>query len=232
MSNSLSDTLSTLNKLIETCLDGQEGFRLAAEAITDDEDLKGFLFSASLQRSKFAGELQSQVIEMGHPDPISTNSLVSKLHRGWINIKTAITGHDNHAILAECEKGEDSAVADYRNALNSELPAPLSEVVSRQFQEVLATHNSVRGLRNQLAAQKPPARSAGQVYSDVQSTLKSKGQAFGASASEGWTRCPRQDGRRAAPDGSLRSREPVPRDYDRTRRRFCVGFAGAPPGDP
>lgn len=175
MSNSLTDTISTLNKLIETCLDGQEGFRLAAEAVTDDEDLKGFLFSASLQRSKFAGELQNQVIELGEPAPLHTNSVTSKLHRGWINIKTAITGNDNHAILAECEKGEDSAVAEYRKALNSELPSPLSEIVSNQFQEVLATHNSVRGLRDQLASQKPPTPS-----------LKERGQAFSASASDSW----------------------------------------------
>ena len=187
MSNSLTDTISTLNKLIETCLDGQEGFRLAAEAIKDDEDLKGFLFSASLQRSKFAGELQNQVIELGQPAPSDGNTITSKLHRGWINLKTSLSGNDSHAILAECERGEDSAVAEYRKALNSELPAPLSEIVSTQFQEVLATHNSVRGLRDQLASQKPATRSAGQVYSDVQSSLKTKGQAFGASASDGWT---------------------------------------------
>ena len=187
MSNSLTDTISTLNKLIETCLDGQEGFRLAAEAITDDEDLKGFLFSASLQRSKFAGELQNEVIGLGEPDPTHTNSVTAKVHRGWINIKTALTGSNNHMILAECEKGEDSAVAAYRTALNSEMSATLSEIVSRQFQEVLATHNSVKGLRDQLAAQKLPARSAGQVYGDVQSSLKAKSQAFGSSASESWT---------------------------------------------
>ena len=187
MSNSLTDTISTLNKLIETCLNGQEGFRQAAEAVTDDEDLKGFLFSASLQRSKFAGELQNEVIALGEPDPTHTNSATSKVHRGWLNLKTALTGNDNHAILAECERGEDSAVAEYRKALNSEMPAPLSEIVSRQFQEVLATHNSVRGLRDQLASQKPPARSAGQVYSDVQSSIKTKSQALGTSATEGWS---------------------------------------------
>ena len=187
MSTSLTDTISTLNKLIETCKDGQEGFRLAAEAVTEDEDLKGFLFSASLQRSKFAGELQNEVIALGEPAPSETSSLSSTLHRGWINLKTALTGNDNHAILAECERGEDSAVAEYRKALSSELSSPLSEIVSRQFQEVLATHNSVRGLRDQLASQKPPTRSAGQVYHDVQSSVREKSQALGASAADGWS---------------------------------------------
>ncbi len=52
MSTELTDTISTLNTLIETCKDGQEGFRLAAEAVTGDEDLKVlfvFLLAAALQ---------------------------------------------------------------------------------------------------------------------------------------------------------------------------------------
>ena len=188
MSNSLSDTLSTLNTLIETCKEGQEGFRLAAEAISNDEDLKGFLFSCSLQRSKFAGELQNQAIELGEANPEQHSTAISALHRGWIQLKTVLTGDDNHAILAECERGEDSAVAEYRKAVNSShLPADLMEIVRTQFQEVLATHNSVRGLRDQLAAQKPPSRSAGQIASDFQSSLHGKTQAFGASAASTWS---------------------------------------------
>ena len=186
MSNSLSETVSTLNKLIEACKDGQEGFRLAAEAITDDEDLKSFLFSCSLQRSKFAGELQNELIGLGESGPTETSSVTSALHRGWINLKTAITGNDNHAILAECERGEDSAVAAYRKAVDSGLSDPLLQIVETQLQEVVATHNSVKGLRDQLASEKPSGRSAGQVMSEFGSSLQEKGRSLGSSASDGW----------------------------------------------
>ena len=186
MSNSLSETVSTLNKLIETCKDGQEGFRQAAEAITDDEDLKSFLFSCSLQRSKFAGELQNELIGLGEPSPADTSSVTSTLHRGWINLKAAITGNDNHAILAECERGEDSAVAAYRKAVGAGLSDPHLQIVETQLQEVVATHNSVRGLRDQLASEKPAGRSAGQMASDFGSSLQEKGRAIGSSAADGW----------------------------------------------
>ena len=186
MSNSLSDTISTLNKLIETCKDGQEGFRLAAEAITDDEDLKGFLFSCSLQRSKFAGELQNEVIGLGEPQPSEVSTVKAALHRGWINLRGVLTGHDNHSILAECERGEDTAVSDYKKAISSDLSVPLSEIVNRQFQEVLATHSSVRGLRDQLASQKPTSRGASQMAGDIGSSLQAKGKAIGASAVDSW----------------------------------------------
>ncbi len=188
MSNTLSETISTLNTLIETCKDGQEGFRLAAEGITGDEDLKGFLFSCSLQRSKFAGELQNEVIALGEPGPTDSSSVVSTLHRGWIQLKTVLSGNDNHAILAECERGEDSAVSEYRKAVNGHgLSATLLEVVQQQFQEVLATHNSVRGLRDQLAAQKAPGRSAGQIASDMGASFQSKTRALGSSAADSWS---------------------------------------------
>ncbi len=187
MSNSLSETVSTLNKLIEACKDGQEGFRMAAEAITDDEDLKSFLFSCSLQRSKFAGELQNELIGLGESSPTDTSSTTAALHRGWINLKTAITGNDSYAILAECERGEDSAVAAYRKAINSGLSHPLLQTVETQLQEVIATHNSVKGLRDQLASEKPPTRSAGQVMSEFGSSLQEKGRSMGSSAAEGWS---------------------------------------------
>ena len=187
MSNSLSDTISTLNSLIETCKEGQEGFRLAAEAVTDDEDLKGFLFSCSLQRSKFAGELQNELINLGEPDIKQESTVTSALHRGWINLRSSLSGGDNHAVLAECERGEDSAVKEYHKAAGSGLSATLREVVDRQLQEVVATHNSVRGLRDELAAQKPAGRSVGQVASDLGSSFQERSKAISSSAAETWT---------------------------------------------
>lgn len=186
MSTNLTDTISTLNDLIETCKDGQEGFRLASEAVTNDEDLKAFLFSCSLQRSKFAGELQTELKTLGESDPAERSTVGAALHRGWINLKSVITTRDDHAILAECERGEDVAVAAYRKAVNSGLSDPLREVVQRQFQEVLATHNTVRDMRDEWASLKPASRSAGEVVGDLQSSLGEKGRALGAQASDTW----------------------------------------------
>ena len=221
MSNSLSETISTLNKLIEACKDGQEGFRVAAEGITDDEDLKSFLFSCSLQRSKFAGELQNEVIGLGEPSPVEAPSVSSTLHRGWINLKSAVTGNDNHAILAECESGEDSAVATYRKAINSGLSDTLLEIVERQFQEIIATHNSVKGLRDQLASEKGAGRGAGKMLGNFGSSLQGKGRALGTSASDGWVSA------RAQGEDALQSTEAYIREnpFPAILTALGVGFA-------
>ncbi|MDQ6623526.1 MAG: PA2169 family four-helix-bundle protein, partial [Verrucomicrobiota bacterium] len=83
-----SEAISTLNSLIETLKDGQEGFRQAADAVKDSQ-VKTTLNELSLQRSKFAGELQSEVVKMGEPDPEKTSSTAGALHRAWINLKGA-----------------------------------------------------------------------------------------------------------------------------------------------
>jgi len=99
--------ISTLNGLIETCKDGQNGFKEAAEGV-ERSDLKSLFYEFSQQRSQFAGELQTLVQGLGG-DPENSGSTLAALHRGWINIKSVVTGKDEKAILNECERGEDSA---------------------------------------------------------------------------------------------------------------------------
>src|SRR3954471_15690530 len=143
----ITETISTLNSLIETLKDGQEGFRQASEAVKDSQ-LKSLFNEFSLQRAKFAGELQSQAIQMGESTPEDSSSTAGALHRAWINMKSAITSQDDHAILAECERGEDSAVAEYKKAMEDELSAPIRDIVSRQYSEVQSAHDRIKSLRD------------------------------------------------------------------------------------
>ncbi len=70
------------------------------------------------------------------------------LHRGWINLKTAVAGRNTHSILVECERGEDSAVAEYRKALDLDLPANLREIFQRQSAAIKAAHDCVKEMRD------------------------------------------------------------------------------------
>src|SRR3954468_19654901 len=142
------ETISTINDLIETLKDGQEGFRQAAEAVEDPE-LKSLFHEYSLQRSRFAGELQSEALRLGETRPEDSSSAAGAMHRTWINLKSAIAKRDNHAILAECERGEDSAVKEYKEAMEDEdLTAPVREIISRQYTEVKTAHDRVKQLRD------------------------------------------------------------------------------------
>lgn len=142
-----SDLRSTLNNLIQTCRDGQEGFLTAAENVQGDA-LKKLFNECSLQRAKFTGELQELAHSLGDSNPENSSSISGTLHRGWINLKTAISGRDQQAILAECERGEDIAVAEYGKALALELPANIRDVIQLQHTAILATHDHVKALRD------------------------------------------------------------------------------------
>ena len=142
------EIISTINCLIETLKDGQEGFRQASEAVKDSR-LKILFSEFSLQRARFAGELQNEAITLGEHDPENTSSAAGAMHRAWINLKSAITSGDDHAVLAECERGEDSAVNEYKKAMGEEeLSAPIRETISRQYADLKRAHDRIRELRD------------------------------------------------------------------------------------
>lgn len=140
------NVISTLNNLIETCKDGQEGFKQAAEGVQTSE-LKSVFYEYGQQRAQFTGELQTLVRELGG-DPETSGSVTGALHRGWINIKSAVTGQDDAAILNEAERGEDVAKNAYKGALEQNLPANVSQVIQQQYAQVQQAHDRVRDLRD------------------------------------------------------------------------------------
>jgi uncharacterized protein (TIGR02284 family) len=141
------EIISTINGLIETLKDGQEGFKQAAEAVKDPQ-LQSLFREYSQQRSRFVGELQTQASTLGEPDPEKTSSAAGAMHRAWINIKSAVTSGDDKAILAECERGEDSAVSEFKKAMEDDLSSPVREIISRQYSEIKSAHDRVKQLRD------------------------------------------------------------------------------------
>jgi uncharacterized protein (TIGR02284 family) len=141
-----NDIRSTLNGLIETCKDGEAGFRTSAEELRDPQTRQLFESYAN-QRANFARDLQGLVVKTGG-DAETSGSTAGALHRGWLNIKAAIAGDEDKAILEEAERGEDTAVKNYRDALAKDLPSGIRAAIERQYQDVQQTHNSVRALRD------------------------------------------------------------------------------------
>jgi uncharacterized protein (TIGR02284 family) len=142
--------ISTLNDLIETCRDGQNGFKEAAENVKSP-DLKTFLNQITTERAQFVNQLQLEVRTLGG-DPQKSGSASAAMHRAWIDIKGTLTGKDDHSILSECERGEDSAVEAYKDALKLDLPPNIRSTVERQFQSIKLVHDRVKQMRDSKAA--------------------------------------------------------------------------------
>jgi uncharacterized protein (TIGR02284 family) len=142
-----NDTIDVIETLIETCRDGQEGYRDAAEH-TKNAELKEFFNRQSLERAKFAGELENVAQRLGKSDPDRGPSITNKLHRAWFDLKQKLGGGEV-SILESVESGEDNAKKHYQEALRADLPLDVHTIVETQAHSVLAAHDQVRALRDQ-----------------------------------------------------------------------------------
>ena len=147
----MSDNVtSILNDLIETSKDGEKGFRAAAEN-TKNAELQALFLRRAGDCAAGAAELQQLVTRLGGK-PEDGGSVAGAVHRGWVNLKAAVSGRTDLAILEECERGEDVAKASYSKALKEALPEDIRVAVQRQYDGVVRNHDQIRDLRDRYRA--------------------------------------------------------------------------------
>jgi len=144
------NTVSQIEKLIETCNDGEYGFRTCAEHVKSP-DLKQVFLRRAEDCQRGASELQQIVVQLGGKADTGS-SVAGALHRGWVSVVGVLSGKSDGAILDECERGEDAALERYREAIKSNLPSDVMAVVQRQYEGVKRNHEQIRTLRNQVHA--------------------------------------------------------------------------------
>jgi uncharacterized protein (TIGR02284 family) len=145
-----SATIETLNDLIQIHNDRVEGYERSLKDLKDeDADLK-YLFTNLIGEShQFKLEIATEVAVLGKD--IETGTTTSgALHRTWIDVKTAFTGHSKKSVLEECEFGEDAILKAYKTALEQEaLPAYIREILTKQQPVLQAAHDKIKALRDQ-----------------------------------------------------------------------------------
>jgi uncharacterized protein (TIGR02284 family) len=133
---------AVLNRLIATCRDGERGFLYAMDYV-EETLVKAIFTEAASQRQRFAAELLLHAQRLGGANE-SDGTTTAALHRGWMTIKDTLTGHDPKAILREAERGEEAALAAYKDALEGMLPPATRDMIERQYEDVRQTHECIR----------------------------------------------------------------------------------------
>jgi uncharacterized protein (TIGR02284 family) len=147
MNSTINETISTLNRLIEVLKDGEHGYLTAAKDVKAAE-LAVVFEQYSAQRGHFASTLQAHVSNLGAPIEKS-GSITGDVHRGWINLKAALSSNEPHAVLVEAERGEAAAVAAYEKAISlRDIDQPTRVLLNRQCAEIKAAHAKVCALRD------------------------------------------------------------------------------------
>jgi uncharacterized protein (TIGR02284 family) len=144
------EIVDTLNDLLESCRDGEYGFRECAEHARS-EDIKVLLHRHSGECRAAGLELQTLIRQLGGK-PDDGGSMAGALHRGWVSVRATLSAYSDQAMLNECERGEDAAVARYRKALKQNLPSSIRAVVERQARGAQRNHDQVKALRDALKA--------------------------------------------------------------------------------
>jgi uncharacterized protein (TIGR02284 family) len=149
-------TIAVLNDLIATCKDGIDGFTSAANAVKDPSITRQFLRRITwIEQGK--ADLEATVRRLGG-DPTDSGHAAASLHRGWMNIKAAVSGHNDREIIEETIRGEEAAVKQYRDAIQKPLPEEIRVLVERQLrgaEENLAAVRTLMPLATSGAAASP-----------------------------------------------------------------------------
>ena len=142
------DVIDTLNDLLECCRDGEYGFRESAEH-AQSSDLRSTLMRHA-EECRTAGQELMGLIRQKGGDVDEGGTVTGAMHRGWVSVRGTLSGYSDQAMLDECERGEDAAVARYRKALKQDLPSDVRSVVERQAQGVQRNHDQIKSLRDSL----------------------------------------------------------------------------------
>ena len=138
---------TTLNTLIGTLIDSIEGYQKAA-ADTSNTRFAEMFNARARERQHAVTALQAAVARLGG-NPEVDGTTAGAVHRGWINLKEAILGNDDEAIVNEVERGEDYLKAKFEAARDHvDLPAEARAAVEEAWTSVRAGHDEMSALKH------------------------------------------------------------------------------------
>jgi uncharacterized protein (TIGR02284 family) len=139
-----------LNRLVEICLNGRQGFEEAARLVRDGH-LAAILLEYASQREQFGKQLMYQVSRLGGR-PGKRGTVAGLAHRRWIDVRSALGGDDS-AVLRECERGERRASAAYdRVFTQADWPREIRDLLYDQHTQIKAAHRHLQELQEKICA--------------------------------------------------------------------------------
>ena len=129
-------TIDRLNHLVHINRDAEAGFRTAAGNVKNSE-IETLFHGYAKQHVKFITELQGEIGRLGG-NPSDSGTLSGALHRGWMDVKSALTGHSAGSMLAACETGEQSAEAAYTEAADANPTGQTHTLIEKHRQQISA----------------------------------------------------------------------------------------------
>ncbi|MVM33125.1 PA2169 family four-helix-bundle protein [Spirosoma sp. HMF4905] len=142
------EIVDDLNELVKINNDRIQGYE---KAIEDNEDaqLDDLFRHYVIQSQNFRSQLADHIVRidgLAVSDATSTD-VTSKIHRAWIDIKSALTGKDRDSVLSSVEFGENAAIEAYQDAIDKDhIPAYIKEDLQKQLSQLQTAHDKISSL--------------------------------------------------------------------------------------
>lgn len=148
MQNSNGRTIDVLQELNQFVNDRIEGYKYAAKESKDPVH-QSYYKDLVTQSTQFSNEINQTLSTFGGEMQNSTTAK-GKVFRGWMDVKAAVTGSDEDAIIESNLHGEEWAQKAYNDALEhrAELPENVVQLVEKQKQTSLATCERLRRMKD------------------------------------------------------------------------------------
>lgn len=133
-----------LNELLVKNYDAEKGYLSAIDNI-DSDRLKLYFKRRASERSEFAKELRTEILQYGQV-PQDSGSFKGTLHRNWMNLKSTFSSNDEEAILDEALRGEEASLEEYTEIINSDMvfPPSIDALLNKQRNAVQSAINTVK----------------------------------------------------------------------------------------
>lgn len=146
-----SHDIRTLNSLIASIIDSIDGYTESAKD-ADSGRFASIFNDRAAERRQVLTRLQAEVARLGG-NPEDDGTTAAAAHRGFINLKSAVTGRDDKAVINEVERGEDHLKEKFEDALaDGDLSSQVKAVVQECFVSVRQGHDQMSALKHSMAA--------------------------------------------------------------------------------
>jgi len=119
-----------LNELLVKNYDAEKGYIDACKNV-ESSDLKMFFKRRASERSNFAKELRTEILQYGQV-PEDSGSFKGAMHRNWMNLKSTFSSNDEQAILEEAIRGEEASLEEYNKLITEKnLPPTIDGLIAK-----------------------------------------------------------------------------------------------------
>ncbi|WP_417876406.1 ferritin-like domain-containing protein [Winogradskyella sediminis] len=135
------DISDILNELLVKNYDAEKGYLNAVNHV-DSDRLRIFFKRRASERSEFAKELRTEILQYGEI-PEDSGSFKGAMHRNWMSLKSTFSTNNEETILEEAIRGEEASLEVYNDLIKERnLPPSIDALLLRHKNAIQGAINS------------------------------------------------------------------------------------------